>query len=97
MKKLLALAVLAALVGCKTPTKQNICMTAQTAYTLYLAYQQSQINSGKPPSNDQILAAQAAAIVLQQQCGWTPPVVTKNLFVAPRVDLNGVPIIRPPQ
>lgn len=61
------------------------CQTAQTAYLVYLAV----INAGGEPSRDQILAATAAAVFLQQYCGWTPPPIT-GLHTE---DWRGVPVI----
>jgi hypothetical protein len=90
MKRILpllaGLLVLAA--GCKTVTKEDVCATAQSAYTIYLAI----INADGKPSNDQILAAQAAAAILTQQCGWTNP--KRNLLA---FDQNGVQKIIPPK
>ena len=91
MKPTLALLVACLLAGCTTINKQDACAAAQTAYSVYLAV----INAKGNPSNDQILAAQAAAVVLQQQCGWTPPGVgSKGVPVNAR---RGVPIILPPE
>lgn len=91
MKIILALLAAALLVGCTTINKQDACAAAQTAYSVYLAV----INAKGNPSNDQILAAQAAAVVLQQQCGWTPPGVGSK--GVPVNDRRGVPIILPPE
>ena len=91
MKIILALLAAALLAGCTTINKQDACAAAQTAYSVYLAV----INAKGNPSNDQILAAQAAAVVLQQQCGWTPPGVGSK--GVPVNDRRGVPIILPPE
>ncbi len=90
MKKLLALLSLAAILnGCTTFNKQDACMAAQTAYGVYLAV----INADGKPSDDQIVAANAAAVVLQQQCGWVSP-ATKSRSVK-LTDKYGVPVLRP--
>ncbi len=90
MKKLLALLSLAAVLnGCTTFNKTDACMAAQTAYGVYLAV----INADGKPSDDQIVAANAAAVVLQQQCGWVPP-ATKSRSVK-LTDKYGVPVLRP--
>ena len=83
------------LIGCTTINKQDACVAAQTAYSVYLAV----INADGQPSKDQILAAQSAAAVLQSQCGWTPPAAQKGMRAKPgvRVDGNMVPIILPPK
>lgn len=96
MKTILSIVACTLLVGCSTITKQDACNTAQAAYAAYLVYQQAQINGGKPPSQDQILAAQAAAAVLTTQCGWTPPAAFKAIALPPPNDRFGVPIILPP-
>lgn len=89
MKTLLPLLCAAALlVGCKTVTKEDACAAAVSAYTIYLAV----INADGKPSNDQILAAQAAAAVLTQQCGWTNP--KRNLLA---FDQYGVQKVLPPK
>ena len=93
MKPLPALLAALALAGCTTFNKADACATAQTAYSVYLAI----INADGQPSKDQILAAQAAAAVLQQQCGWTPPMVSKKTKSAIFIDANKVPIILPPK
>lgn len=82
------LCAVALLAGCKTVTKEDACSAAITAYTVYLAV----INADGKPSNDQILAAQAAAAVLTQQCGWTNP--KRNLLA---FDQNGVQKVLPPK
>lgn len=88
-KQLLALLAALALAGCTTVTKTDACNAATTAYSVYLAV----INAKGNPSNDQILAAQAAAVVLQQQCGWAPPGAGSK--GVPVNDRRGVPIIIP--
>lgn len=95
MKTLLAILAACVLAGCTTFNKQDACAAAQTAYSVYLAV----INADGQPSKDQILAAQAAAAVLQSQCGWTRPSATKSRSVkaSARVDGNMVPIILPPK
>ena len=92
MKNLLALiSVAAVLSGCTTINKTDACMAAQTAYGVYLAV----INADGRPSDDQIVAANAAAVVLQQQCGWVPPAATKSKAIVRRTDSYGVPILHP--
>lgn len=98
-KTLAALTALyaAALVGCSTPQQQDTCVYAQTAYTLYLTYAAAQEAGGNPPSQDQILAAQGAAIILQQQCGWVQlqtPTGIKSVR-GDVLDIYGVPVIVP--
>lgn len=95
MKPLLAIIAALALAGCTTFNKQDACTAAQSAYSVYLAV----INADGKPSQDQILAAKAAAAVLQSQCGWTPPAAQKGMRAKPgvRVDGNMVPIILPPK
>jgi outer membrane murein-binding lipoprotein Lpp len=95
MKPFLALLAALVLAGCTTFQKQDACVAAQTAYSVYLAV----INADGKPSQDQIVAAQAAAAVLQSQCGWTPPEAQKGMRAKPgvRVDGNMVPIILPPK
>ena len=93
MKPLPALLAALALAGCTTFNKADACTAAQTAYSVYLAV----INADGQPSKDQILAAQAAAVVLQQQCGWTPPMVSKKAKSARAVDINMVPVLLPPK
>lgn len=105
MKKTLAAltALLAAILvgcgtGCSTPQQQqDACAYATTAYTLYLAYAAAQEAGGKPPSQDQILAAQGAAIILQQQCGWVQPKTQTGIKSARGdvLDKYGVPVIAP--
>jgi len=93
MKKLLTLIGICAatITGCTTFNKQDACAAAQTAYGVYLAV----INADGKPSDDQIVAANAAAVVLQQQCGWTSPVAQRG-GKAPRLaDKYGVPVLRP--
>ena len=93
MKKIIILIPLAGLLltGCTTFNKQDACAAAQTAYGVYLAV----INADGKPSDDQIVAANAAAVVLQQQCGWTSPVAQRG-GKAPRLaDKYGVPVLRP--
>ena len=92
VKTLLALLAALALAGCTTFNKQDACAAAQTAYSVYLAV----INADGQPSKDQILAAQAAAAVLQSQCGWTPPAAQKSKRAA-MVDARNVPILLPPK
>ena len=90
MKKLILILGLA-LTGCTTFNKQDACAAAQTAYGVYLAV----INADGKPSDDQIVAANVAAVVLQQQCGWTSPVAQRG-GKAPRLaDKYGVPVLRP--
>lgn len=90
MKRLILILGLA-LTGCTTFSKQDACAAAQTAYGVYLAV----INADGKPSDDQIVAANAAAVVLQQQCGWTSPVAQRG-GKAPRLaDKYGVPVLRP--
>ena len=89
MKILLAILTACVLAGCTTFNKQDACSAAQTAYSVYLAV----INADGQPSKDQILAAQAAAVVLQQQCGWAPPGAGSK--GVPVNDRRGVPIIIP--
>ena len=89
MKTLIPILCAAALlVGCKTVTKDDACAAANSAYTIYLAV----INADGHPSQDQIVAAQAAAAVLHQQCGWSNP---KRNLVA--LDQYGVPKLVPPK
>ena len=92
MKKLLVIIPLAGfLTGCTTFNKQDACAAAQTAYGVYLAV----INADGKPSDDQIVAANAAAVVLQQQCGWTAPVAQRG-GKAPRLaDKYEVPVLKP--
>lgn len=92
MKRLLALP-LALVLGCSTVSKQDACTAAQSAYAIYLAV----INAEGTPSKDQILAATAAAAVLQSQCGWAAPVQTRSLNPAVRSDAYGVPVLLPPR
>lgn len=82
------LCAVALLAGCKTVTKEDACAAAITAYTVYLAV----INADGHPSADQIVAATAAASVLQTQCGWSNPV---RKLVA--IDQYGVPKLLPPK
>lgn len=92
MKRLLALIGIfaATLSGCTTFNKTDACAAAQTAYGIYLAV----INADGKPSDDQIVAANAAAVVLQQQCGWTSP--AQRGMKSPRLtDKYGVPVLRP--
>lgn len=92
MKKLIVLIPLTGLLltGCTTFNKTDACAAAQTAYGVYLAV----INADGKPSDDQIVAANAAAVVLQQQCGWTSP--AQRGMKSPRLtDKYGVPILRP--
>lgn len=92
MKRLLALiAVAATLSGCTTLNKHDACAAAQTAYGIYLAV----INADGKPSDDQIVAANAAAVVLQQQCGWTAPVAQRGMKSPRLADKYGVPVLRP--
>ena len=92
MKKLLVIIPLAGfLTGCTTFNKQDACAAAQTAYGIYLAV----INADGQPSDDQIVAANAAAVVLQQQCGWTAPVAQRGMKSVRLVDKYGVPVLRP--
>jgi hypothetical protein len=85
--------------------KEQACLAASTAYAIYLAV----INADGKPSQDQIAAAQAAAIVLETMCGWTAPPAeetpapepaTRAAKLPPKpakpVDAYGVPILLPP-
>ena len=93
MKKLLTFIGICAatITGCTTFSKTDACAAAQTAYGVYLAV----INADGKPSDDQIVAANAAAVVLQQQCGWTAPVAQRG-GKAPRLaDKYGVPVLKP--
>ena len=89
---LLCILAAAFLVGCGTITKQDACVAAQTAYSVYLAV----INADGQPSKDQVTAAQAAAAVLQSQCGWASPAAQKSKR-AVMVDARNVPILIPPK
>lgn len=90
MKTLLPILCAAALlVGCKTVTVDDACKAAIAAYQVYVVI----MYSDGQPSKDQLKAAQAAAVVLQSQCGWT---VSNDRSVA-TVDGNGVPKLRPPK
>lgn len=102
MKRLLTIAAALGLLasGCETTpklTKEDVCSIATTAYAIYLAV----INSDGKPSDDQIAAAQAAAVVLQAQCGWGAPatITTTRATVksteTKRVDAWGVPVLVP--
>ena len=92
MKKIIILIPLTGLLvtGCTTFNKQNACMAAQTAYGVYLAV----INADGQPSDDQIVAANAAAVVLQQQCGWTSP-AQRGMKSSRLADKYGVPVLKP--
>lgn len=95
-RKLLTLlaAGLILLPGCSTVPEINhddACAMAITAYAVYLAI----IYSDGKPSEDQIAAARAAAIILQTQCGWVDPDPPANLAKskAIRIDYYGVPVL----
>jgi len=93
MKRLIVLIPLTGLLltGCTTFNKTDACAAAQTAYGIYLAV----INADGKPSDDQIVAANAAAVVLQQQCGWTAPVAQRGMKSPRLTDKYGVPVLRP--
>lgn len=79
--------------GCQTTpniTKEDVCAIATTAYAVYLAI----INADGKPSDDQIAAAQAAALILQMQCGWQPPEQPAGKSKA-LVDKWNVPVLVP--
>jgi len=93
-KLLTLLASCLVLVGCQSVpeiTHEDVCAMATTAYAAYLAI----IYSDGKPSEDQIAAAQAAAIVLQAQCGWVAPEIPEGIakINTIRIDRYGVPVL----
>ena len=93
-KLLTLLASCLVLVGCQSVpeiTHEDVCAMATTAYAVYLAI----IYSDGKPSEDQIAAAQAAAIVLQAQCGWVAPEIPEGIakINTIRIDRYGVPVL----
>lgn len=91
MKRTLPLLLAAALAaGCASqPDARTACDTARQAYQVYLADREL-----RAPSPDEIRWAQAAALFLQLQCGWTAPAA--RAADGPPVDAHGVPILVPP-
>ena len=73
--------------------KEQRCQHYSSLYDVYLAS-----TSVREPSNDEILAAVAAAAFLRSYCGWeatnTSPPGTRS--AGPAIDQHGVPILIPP-
>lgn len=77
--------------GCQTaPEKAQTC---ETAAGLYAAYQAS-LETGRPVSKEEIVAATSAGTFLRWYCGWTNP-VARGLTGAIH-DRNGVPVLTAP-
>jgi hypothetical protein len=79
--------------GCGTFTPDQ-CKNLTAVYAAY----QATLAEGRPVSDEERMAALAAATYLTTQCGWvaTPEVVVAQRGVEPRVDNQGVPIIERP-
>lgn len=77
--------------GCQTaPEKAQTC---ESAAALYQAYQAS-LETGRPVSKEEIVAATSAGAFLRWYCGWTNP-VSRGLTGAIH-DGNGVPVLKAP-
>ena len=77
--------------GCQTgPEKVQTC---EESAALYQAYQAS-LETGRPVSKEEIVAATSAGAFLRWYCGWTNP-VSRGLTGAIH-DAHGVPVLKAP-
>lgn len=98
---LILIAAVGLLIGCtttqRTPEEQAQheanCAAQERAYLVYLSI----INTGGTPSDIEIIAAQAGAIYLAANCGWSGPAPTGTRSGPPEVDEHGVLKVRPPE